>query len=199
MRKSACLDRQEKGIWTGLHHREMPSECRDCPQGREIKAELKKPVLHSPSSGALRRVDNAVAEGGKDQSKEDTIMRKRGMCNKCKKEKEIVARGMCKICYDKWRGKELRKHGSYSLAEIGMNYGEKVSVGEENEDAIEAQDSIDMTESARSVESRPSGETWIIVDFEHLPELFEHLQQRAAQELRTPEQQALYFIRQALS
>jgi len=113
MRKSVCLDRQEKGIHTGLHHREIPPECRDCPQGREIKAGLEKPVLRSP------------AEGG-------------------------------------------------------------------------AEDSIDMIESAGSVESTTAGETWIIVDFEHLPELFDSLRQRAAQELRTPEQQALYFIREAL-
>jgi len=68
----------------------------------------------------------------------------------------------------------------------------------DSKDTIEADDSIDMTESAGSVESTTAGETWIIVDFEQLPKLFEHLRQRAAQELRTPEQQALYFIREAL-
>jgi len=245
MQKIRCLDRQEKGIPVEMgYKREIPSECADCPQGREIKAELQK----------------------KDQSTEDSMQRKTGICSECKKEKEIAARGMCKICYDTWRRKELTKHRSYSLATMGVNYGEEVSVAEESEDAgipfvfkdinvgktcllqgcaepqaakgrckkhyneaylaeknrmkregimgpvvitdlrylkdskdtIEADDSIDMTESAGSVESTTAGETWIIVDFEQLPKLFEHLRQRAAQELRTPEQQALYFIREAL-
>jgi len=274
MQKIRCLERQEKGIPVGIgYKREMPSECVDCPQGREIKAELKK----------------------KDQSTEDSVKRKTGICSECKKEKKIAARGMCKICYDSWRRKELSKHRSYSLATMGVNYGEELSVAEESEDTgipfvfkdinvgktcllqgcaepqaakgrckkhyneaylaeknrmkregimgpvavadlrhlkdlkdtIEADDSIEMIESAGTAakatnkkrkayvvggkverpepwpeppegESTTAGETWIIVDFEHLPELFEHLRQRAAQELRTPEQQALYFIREAL-
>lgn len=177
MRKIACLERQEEGIPVGIgYKREMPSECADCPQGREIKAGL----------------------GGKDQSTEDSMKRKIGICSECKKEKEIAARGMCKKCYDTWRRKELAKHRSYSLAIMGVNYGEEISVAEESEDTIGAEDSIDMIESAGSVESTTAGETWIIVDFEHLPELFDSLRQRAAQELRTPEQQALYFIREAL-
>jgi len=113
MRKIACLERQEEGIPVGIgYKREMPSECADCPQGREIKAELQK----------------------KDQSTEDSVMRKTGICSECKKEKEIAARGMCKICYDTWRRKELSKHRSYSLATMGVNYGEEVSVTEETKD-----------------------------------------------------------------
>jgi hypothetical protein len=169
IRKSACVERQTKGIITcdmGYNHRqyEIPYECEDCEQGRSIMKEVKK--------------EACIVEG----------------CT----ETKIKARGMCARHYNIWynrnaryAGIKFRKDGAPKDVIMPPLKGRSVKhEKKEKPDAPVAENLLVLSTDERS-------KKMLLLNFEEYPELYGDLKELAADEMRPLDLQVLYLLKRS--
>lgn len=179
MKKIACMDRQRPYVAHGNTY-EPPPECRDCPQGQEITALLK----------------------GEDRMEEQKTVAVK-MCDEPGCMKPAKIKGKCKRHYQKtYFGKAY--YAKRALRRRGKKLQKATGVKDLREDTKDTKD-ITGGKVTRpgpwpeppEEEIRDNGPA-LTLQFDQHPDLYEKLETKAAAELRTPELQALYFIREAL-
>ena len=177
IKKSECVTRQEVGICPpGYLRREIPFECQDCAQGREIKQE------------AIEHMELKICND--TECKDYTP----GAPNNCT-YKGRYTKGMCKRKYMQKYYKDQEK-GKGSRGKSTQVSRKETPAGPQMEiDAKEVRHiQADLEKPAEDAVKGPT----LVVYFEGDEQLYEDLKKLAADQLRKVRNQALWYIKKGV-
>jgi len=233
MKKAECVRRQTEGAFVeGSFKKEVPSECRDCAQGKVISHQSLACGEGSPST-SLRTV--SLSNGDQLSAKEKSMRKQesrkaiiadnerafekvKAECRDRKCEFWLpdgctyqgkVIKGLCKRKYMQQAWKEKKKKPVISnqssvisnQSSVGSNQS---SVGSPST----ALRTVSLSNGKQSgavqrvldkpVEETAPGGPIIVLDFEGIEDIYEDLEEAAREQVRTPQLQALWYVKRSL-
>jgi len=193
IKRSECIMRQTEGVrLEGSLRKEVPPECKECPQGREILAG--GPAFAPGASARQGKGEHMDTKDPKQVFEEIKAACQDKDCqfwyaDGCTYEGPLF-KGECKRRY-------MQKYHRGKKLQGGKGAGEKVSKAtqkkEKTEPALVALQA-ELEKPAEELVAAPS----IVMDFEGMEDVYEDLEQAAQEEVRTPELQALWYVKRGL-